>query len=434
MRVFIVAVLFSFLLIACKMQPCLDKVCGEDRGEFCGDCGSGDYYCSKDHQCIIKTEAPECKEFDCGDTTVQTFFGDRTFPCGTCNDYAYCSPEQKCIGPKWAFSPGGEILDAPSIGDDGTIYAVFIASNTTLLCAINPDGTEKWRAPIKPYRGPAIIGEDGTLYVGSENGLSARDPENGAEKWNYSIAGYQHEASAIGLDGTIYAIDAATLYAINSNGTLRWTFVEEEISSFSFASELVLGSNDTVYACYENNAYNYGLLAIDKKGQRVWRQEAIHQEPCHHIIVGYNDVIYIGENNTLHAIGPDGSERWEGPFYYPSAISSDGTILASWADIFAVRPDGVLLWEIHEISDSLLLGNNDIAYNNWGHVQAFNGDGERLWSIENGGRISLVMDNSGMLYFSSDFSLVAQPSLSTGPADSPWPMYRADAKRTGRVH
>ncbi len=77
---------------------------------------------------------------------------------------------------KWAFDPGPYTTirgGNPCISAEGTIFFGTHIGETDggELIAVNPDGTEKWRIMLANdwiWSAPAI-GEDGTIYVGSEN-------------------------------------------------------------------------------------------------------------------------------------------------------------------------------------------------------------------------------------------------------------------------
>ena len=68
---------------------------------------------------------------------------------------------------KWEFTTEGEIRSTPVVGEDGTIY---VGSNDLNVYALNPDGTKKWEHFTSGLRfgkvvtSPAI-GADGTLYI-----------------------------------------------------------------------------------------------------------------------------------------------------------------------------------------------------------------------------------------------------------------------------
>ncbi len=80
---------------------------------------------------------------------------------------------------KWTFDPGHRIWgSSAAISADETIYfGTSDISGTSPwefdIIALNPDGTEKWRKYIETIFSSPAIGEDGTVYIGSEDGLRA---------------------------------------------------------------------------------------------------------------------------------------------------------------------------------------------------------------------------------------------------------------------
>lgn len=69
------------------------------------------------------------------------------------------------------------------------------------------------------------IGSDGTIYIGSDDGRLYAINSNGTLKWQYTTGtgNYIDTSPAISSDGTIYigSVDN-NLYAINLDGTLKW--------------------------------------------------------------------------------------------------------------------------------------------------------------------------------------------------------------------
>ena len=202
---------------------------------------------------------------------------------------------------KWSYTTGSCITSSPAIGADGTIY---VGSDDTKLYAINPDGTLKWSyatgcaillfsrhrsrrdhlcgisrtpnsmpsIPTGPSSGPIpletivsspAIGADGTIYVGSwDSNLYAINP-NGTLKWSYAT-GYGIDSSpAIGADGTIYvgSVDH-NLYAINPNGTLKWSYT---MGSYINSSPAI-GADGTIYV----GSVDTKLYAINPNGTLKW--------------------------------------------------------------------------------------------------------------------------------------------------------------------
>ena len=67
---------------------------------------------------------------------------------------------------KWIYNTGGCIQGGtPCTSIDGTIY--FGTSSGGYLIAVNPNGTEQWRAPIGQCESAPAIGDDGTIYIGA---------------------------------------------------------------------------------------------------------------------------------------------------------------------------------------------------------------------------------------------------------------------------
>ncbi len=84
---------------------------------------------------------------------------------------------------KWQYTPPGVIRGGnPCVSADGIIYCG--TDGPGYLVAVNPDGSERWRKYIRDCRFAPIIGEDGTVYVGSSN-----QEFNG---WGYILVGYLH--------------------------------------------------------------------------------------------------------------------------------------------------------------------------------------------------------------------------------------------------
>src|SRR5688572_21593128 len=128
-------------------------------------------------------------------------------------------------------STAGEIVSSPAVGPDGTIYiAVRVGTSTSpsasgILFAINPNGSQKWNFPTPDWidSTPAIAA-DGTIYFGCWNGLLYALRPDGAKIWEYKAGAFIASSPALGSDGTIYVGVDSDLVAINSNGTLKWTF------------------------------------------------------------------------------------------------------------------------------------------------------------------------------------------------------------------
>lgn len=244
----------------------------------------------------------------------------------------------------WSYAATANISpSSPAIGDDGSIY---FGSQDNSVYALNADGSLKWTFVTDDrVRSTPAIGEDGTVYVGSlDDNLYALDPATGTSKWAFTTGGNIFITSpAIAADGTIYiGSDDNNFYAINPDGTQKWVF--------------------TTGAQVRSGA------GIDKDG-----------------------IIYVGSNDAkVYAINPDGTEKWSyetGARVEPyPIIDADGTIYVGSSDgnFYAFNPDGTLKWtfataDANAITGSAAIGLDGNIY--FGTKEGANGTGSIIYAV-----------------------------------------------------
>jgi hypothetical protein len=123
-------------------------------------------------------------------------------------------------------------------------------------------------------------------------------------------------------------------------------------------------------------------------------------------------------------------------------IGADGTLYFSARHIsYAVNPDGTEKWRSYISDDTFnsepAIGVNGIIYfGSWDfRFYALYPDGSEYWHNWTEGQVhsSPAIDNDGILYIGRAYSVSAYYTDSYGVANSAWPMYRANLKRTARV-
>lgn len=201
---------------------------------------------------------------------------------------------------RWIYDPGSrtppEIL---ALGGDGTLYVTVTTGMQPSLRAVNPDGTEKWRADV---RARAIsLGVDGELFVAGTNVLSAYTVD-GRHEWTRDIEFTGQPA--VGQDGTLYLAGPRTLTALRRDGTPGWT-ADITTTGQGVGRTPVIDADGTVYVANPN------LWAVGADGAVKWQWEPPVSSLDHAPLITLDGTIVVAAvNGTVYGITPDGTVRW----------------------------------------------------------------------------------------------------------------------------
>ena len=330
---------------------------------------------------------------------------------------SYTGPQEAAL--KWTYDMGGSsdlpgITSSPAIGADGTIY---VGSADDTVRAFNPNGTQKWSFDTNEwiFSSPAI-GPDGTIYVGSQQHKSwheslAPDKQdghlwalnpNGTLKWSFETTdGWILSSPAIGNDGSIYfGSGDGKLYALTSDGTLKWDAFDTDEWILSSPA---MGYDGTIYfgsQQKDSDIYNPGnghLWALNSDGSLKWSYASnggVVSSPA----IGIDGTIYFGSaQGDFYALLPDGSVKSGYPY------STGEQILSSPA----IGADGTIYFGSQETPG---WGQNPDPDSQVGSLWALNPDGSLKWKYQTQGWVvsSPAIDAQGTIYFgSSDGNLYA---------------------------
>jgi len=191
-----------------------------------------------------------------------------------------------------------------AIGLDGTVYQG--TTNSTLI-AINPDGTVKWTVHVPRAVGstPALTLDGKVVFVPEDGNVYAVNLD-GTPAWHFLTGDTFPSPSgspAIGPDGTVYTGIDETFYALNQDGSLKWSYSPGGL----IGGPPALSRTGRIYVPIDDD-----LFALDLAGAFLWRYDVqspygLSSAPA----VAPDGTIYANSvGNTLFALHPDGSLAW----------------------------------------------------------------------------------------------------------------------------
>lgn len=234
----------------------------------------------------------------------------------THSDFDQTSPGRPAIGPAYDIDPSGNrhrIYITGTDTDDHTLFAldpadrlagetfpgphewsydtldtnyfmpaadpitgIVYVEESNKIRALFPAGTSKWVASIGTNRFTPVVGNGGIVYVGGlithDTGkVTALNATTGEIIWEFTDSGNLADVRttpAIGPDGTIYFGSGNNLlYAINPDGTKKWTFpVVFDSDNTRGHSSPTVGDDGVVYigSSQDNNLYAVNNFAIPR--------------------------------------------------------------------------------------------------------------------------------------------------------------------------
>jgi hypothetical protein len=333
-----------------------------------------------------------------------------------------------CIGGgvgklKWSYTIDIDETTTPVISQDGTIY--LISTTARKLCAINPDGTHKWSISTSGTVSTPAIGVDGEIYIfesipstGADGKLNFQNTDqclcainlDGTTKWKFDIsnAALTFSSPACASDGTIY-IGSDKLYAVGINGKLKWSY-----STSDPVGSPATAPGGTVYV---NSGYN--LHAINPNGKPKWSYTIGHTS-YNRPVISADGTVYVSnynmlstdatEKNSLYAINPAGELEWTytlaGPIHSVLAVSSDGTAYvgaSSTSDehgdfrLYAIKPSGILKWSF-VLAGSDMFDESRTAVSNDGTVYVGCKSQGKLFAISPEGKLKWTYSTNNAAY------------------------------------
>ena len=323
----------------------------------------------------------------------------------------------------------------PIIGDPDTLWMASIAgynpARSELVAYDTKDLRLLSRLPLDgfvPHRASMALASDGTVYVGTAlEGAGGRLYATNATTGFYRAWNLPRPvvtAPVLRGDSVVLVAAEYILQAMSPDGTVLWTFETKPLQGeprMPITAGPILDADGNIYL----GDLSGELYALTPDGKERWPSLDLGYRIDASPAIGPANVLYVlaegegpaGQGQLVHALDlqRQGASKWTTPFQLPSAlgysspvIGADGRIYFGGGEKFyAVADDGT--------------------------------QGQLEWSFDVEGNVisSPLLAPDGMLYFGSGYG--GDPGRfyalqASGPsAESPWPMFRHDLRRTANA-
>ncbi len=302
------------------------------------------------------------------------------------------------------FRTGNAIFSTPVIGADETVY---VGSADHVFYALDPIANAvKWTKDVgEVIDSASTIGEDGSIYVPSGNGLYSFAPD-GTERWHLDLLKeeshfspstiYWWEGNAVvGPNGWVYAgCDDFHVYAIDPTGKIRW----KTLTGCCVWTAACFGPDGTAYLV----SFDFHLYAFDMHTGKVKWTRNMKNFVVSSPMLAPDGTLYVASfDRKLYALDPsNGRVRWSmetgGPVYGTPSVDDDGLLYLGSSDgnIYCIDPaTRSVRWSYYTgdcVRCSVSLGPDPdgthpfLAYvgSGTGMLYAFEPDGTCRWSYD----------------------------------------------------
>jgi hypothetical protein len=231
----------------------------------------------------------------------------------------------------WPSNNSLSISHSPVIGNNDTVY---FAGYSDSLYAVTPQGGLAWVQPLaNSVNSAPAIGLNQDVLVATTRGTAPwylrsyyRD---GGNHWYYELAGDAEFATpAVGPDGAIYVGANRYLYALRSDGRLRW----RDSLGARIQSCPAIANESTLYVVAGTRLY-----CIDSGSAVRWRKSIGGSDNYSSPVVDGEGNVYVANGNgigtTFYCIAPDStvldSHLFSDDVYSSPAIGDSGRIYVS---------------------------------------------------------------------------------------------------------
>lgn len=208
--------------------------------------------------------------------------------------------------PVWQVASTQDADAPPTVGADGTLY---LASGA--LLAVDREGATRWQRPLgaHAFGAPALNADGAVVCTDLSGGVTWVEARDGSVRRRVATPAPIY-GGALVLDdgGVVVACDDGHLRAFAPDGALRWDHATDGAARGLGMRATPALRRDGVIVVGAEDGGIYGVRAAD--GTRAFKLATgfpVRSSAC----VDRDDIAYVGgEDDAVHAVEPDGRERW----------------------------------------------------------------------------------------------------------------------------
>lgn len=145
--------------------------------------------------------------------------------------------------------------------DEETLYAATLEGEVVALA--RRDGTKRWKVALgdRVYSTP-FVGEDGTLYVGTDARKVVAIAPDGAVRWRLEVDGEADTGPAPLPDGALVVAAGPSVYAVRRRGDVAWRYTAK---GKVFTAPAVTPDGLVVFGSQDDHVH-----AVTREGVKAW--------------------------------------------------------------------------------------------------------------------------------------------------------------------
>ena len=198
---------------------------------------------------------------------------------------------------KWS-SSFGYTFSTPILYND-YIYGLGTAGGLRIVSLINGEMISDWVNVTGSPDIQPIIGN--SIYAGSP--LKSINLLTGVTEWEYNLTSINPNSISYGSNNTIYFCKGLNIYALNIDGTLKWTYLLSESSVYG---NIVIDSNNNIYfITYYNDgiANKNKLYCLNSEGNLIYEKILNDTIGYCNLAIGGDGYLYGSSQNYIVKIG-----------------------------------------------------------------------------------------------------------------------------------